>query len=265
VSPVDISCGKHSQPRRRLVRQLVCGGLVGALGIVPAAGTAWALDGDPPPAHHQQHGPGHELYGTDARAAGPHGREDEPWEPEPQGDEFDPGPEFDPGLDTGLDPGPDPGLDPEMPEPETDPLAEEPLEGPPGSWAKPVAYGRVSAAYGIPGSWIAGHHTGIDLAVPVGTPVRAVGSGVVIQAGRGGDYGLMVLMRMDDGRYTLFAHLSKVLVRPGKRVKTGTLIGYSGNTGRTTGPHLHFEVRKTGKYGSDINPVSYLASKGVRL
>jgi murein DD-endopeptidase MepM/ murein hydrolase activator NlpD len=123
----------------------------------------------------------------------------------------------------------------------------------------------VTAAYGIPGDWIAGHHTGIDLALPVGTPVRSVGSGRVALAGWGGDYGLRVMVRMDDGHHTLFAHLSDVEVRPGARVGYGTLVGFSGNTGRSSGPHLHFEVRRTPDYGSDIDPVPYLASKGVRL
>jgi murein DD-endopeptidase MepM/ murein hydrolase activator NlpD len=63
----------------------------------------------------------------------------------------------------------------------------------------------------------------------------------------------MVLMRMDDGKYTLFAHLSKVLVRPGQRVSTGKLIAYSGNTGNSTGPHLHFEVRQDGRPHDPLN------------
>jgi murein DD-endopeptidase MepM/ murein hydrolase activator NlpD len=245
-----------------MIRHLICGSVVGTLGIVPAAGSAWALEGDPPPAY-QQLGASQEAYGTDVRAVGSNALDGELWEPAPQGEEFDPEPqeelweEEDPGTHTAIS---DTGS-----EVEAVPWADGPLEGAPRAWVRPVTDARVSAPYGIPGDWIAGHHTGIDLAVPVGTPIRAVGKGVVSKAGRGGDYGLMVLMRMDDRRYTLFAHLSKVLVKPGKRVKTGTLIGYSGNSGRTTGPHLHFEVRETARYGSDIDPVAYLASKGVRL
>ncbi|MCF6524636.1 M23 family metallopeptidase [Streptomyces sp. JJ36] len=137
--------------------------------------------------------------------------------------------------------------------------------GPPGSWARPVANVKVSAPYGIRGRWRAGHHTGIDLAVPVGTPVRSVGSGKVVFAGRSGSYGKAVTVRMDDGKYTLFAHLSKIHVDKGDHVRAGTLLGKSGNTGRTTGPHLHFEVRAKRGYGSDINPVRYLAERGVRI
>lgn len=137
--------------------------------------------------------------------------------------------------------------------------------GPPGSWTRPVAPAPVSAPYGIRGDWAAGHHTGIDLAVPVGTPVRSVGSGEVVFAGRSGAYGKAVTIRMDDGKYTLFAHLSTLSVREGDRVEAGTLIGESGNTGRSTGPHLHFEVRTEREYGSDVNPVAYLEKRGVRI
>lgn len=137
--------------------------------------------------------------------------------------------------------------------------------GPPGSWSRPVGHVKVSAPYGIRGSWSAGHHTGIDLAVPTGTPVRSVGAGKVVFAGRSGAYGKAVTIRMKDGNYTLFAHLSKIYVDRGDRVKAGTLLGKSGNTGRTTGPHLHFEVRSQRGYGSDVNPVAYLAQRGVRI
>ncbi|MGW7516024.1 murein hydrolase activator EnvC family protein [Streptomyces sp. NPDC054796] len=134
-----------------------------------------------------------------------------------------------------------------------------------GGWASPVAGGRVSQKYGIKGKWAAGHHTGIDLAVPRGTPVRSVGSGTVVFAGRSGAYGKAVTIRMHDGHYTLFAHLSRITVQRGQHVRAGTLIGRSGNSGRTTGPHLHFEVRAQRGYGSDVDPVAYLARKGVRL
>ncbi len=137
--------------------------------------------------------------------------------------------------------------------------------GPPGSWTSPVATARVSAPYGIRGDWSAGHHTGIDLAVPVGTPVRSVGSGEVVFAGSSGAYGKAVTIRMGDGNYTLFAHLSEIHVDEGDRVEAGTQVGESGDTGRTTGPHLHFEVRAERGYGSDVNPVAYLEKHGVRI
>jgi murein DD-endopeptidase MepM/ murein hydrolase activator NlpD len=123
----------------------------------------------------------------------------------------------------------------------------------------------ISSPYGVRGSWQAGHHTGIDLAVRTGTRVRSVGSGTVVLAKRSGAYGKAVTIRMNDGHYTLFGHLSRITVRLGQRVRARTHLGYSGATGRATGPHLHFEVRTSRRYGSDINPLTYLARHGVRL
>ncbi|GAA2397005.1 hypothetical protein GCM10010420_23490 [Streptomyces glaucosporus] len=135
-----------------------------------------------------------------------------------------------------------------------------------GRWVRPVLGDhRITAAYGIPGSWRAGHHTGVDFALPVGTPVYSVGPGTVVFAGRSGSYGKAVTIRMDDGHYTLFAHLSEISVGSGERVKARTRVGASGATGRVTGPHLHFEVRTSRAYGSDVDPVAYLARRGVDL
>lgn len=135
-----------------------------------------------------------------------------------------------------------------------------------GLWARPMAGDyRVTAPYGIPGNWQAGHHTGIDFAMPVGTPVYSVGPGSVVFAGDAGSYGRAVTIGMDDGHYTLFAHLSAISVREGQRVSGGSRVGSSGATGRVTGPHLHFEVRNGRSYGSDVDPVAYLARRGVRL
>ncbi|MFD6435559.1 M23 family metallopeptidase, partial [Streptomyces venezuelae] len=117
-------------------------------------------------------------------------------------------------------------------------------EGPPQQYALPLRRGfRVTAPYGIRGDWLAGHHTGIDLAVPQGTPVYAVGSGVVLVARWSGAYGNAVTVRMPDGHYALVAHLSSIAVREGARIDAGTFLGRSGATGRATGPHLHLEVR----------------------
>ncbi|MET9861182.1 peptidoglycan DD-metalloendopeptidase family protein [Streptomyces smyrnaeus] len=134
-------------------------------------------------------------------------------------------------------------------------------------WVRPVVHPgvRVSQPYGVRGNWAAGHHTGVDLAVPEGTPVRSVGPGTVVFAGWAGAYGKAVTVRMPDGKYILFAHLSEIHVTTGAVVRPGTWVGLSGNTGRSTGPHLHFEVRAGRGYGSDIDPVRYLAAHGVRL
>ncbi|QMU68880.1 peptidoglycan DD-metalloendopeptidase family protein [Streptacidiphilus sp. P02-A3a] len=135
-----------------------------------------------------------------------------------------------------------------------------------GAVVAPVG-GRVtvSEAYGTPGPWLAGHHTGVDLAVAVGTPVHAVAAGTVVFASWGGDYGNLVKIRHADGDYTLYAHLSRFDVRVGQTVGAGTTVGWSGATGNVTGPHLHFEVDTTEQYGSDIDPVGWLKSQGVAL
>ncbi|MEU6679888.1 M23 family metallopeptidase [Streptomyces sp. NPDC046853] len=124
---------------------------------------------------------------------------------------------------------------------------------------------RVSARYGVRGDWAAGHHTGIDLAVPKGTAVHAVGAGTVVLARWSGAYGKAVTVRMRDGHYAVYAHLSRISVRRGARIGTGDRLGRSGATGRATGPHLHLEIRSRRGYGSDINPVRYLAKRGARL
>ena len=123
----------------------------------------------------------------------------------------------------------------------------------------------VSAQWGVPGGWAAGHHTGVDFAAPVGTPVRSVGTGTVELAGDAGSYGNAVIVHMDDGKHILFGHLSAIAVEQGRRVEAGTRLGASGNTGRSTGPHLHFEVRNQSEYGTEVDPLPYLAKHGVRI
>ncbi|MBS7671382.1 M23 family metallopeptidase [Croceicoccus gelatinilyticus] len=90
-------------------------------------------------------------------------------------------------------------------------------------------------------------HKGMDLAAPTGTPVHATGNGVVTYAGWKGSYGLLVVIRHPSGYETRFAHLSKVDVGKGQSVRKGSMIGRIGSTGRSTGPHLHYEVRLNGK------------------
>jgi len=136
----------------------------------------------------------------------------------------------------------------------------------PAKWTRPVRKrARVTMRYRVRGNWLVGYHTGIDLAVARGTPVYAVGSGVVVLASWSGSYGKAVTIKMSDSRYVVYGHLSRISVARGARVKAGTRIGSSGSTGRTTGPHLHFEVRARRQYGSDIDPVKYLARHGLRL
>jgi murein DD-endopeptidase MepM/ murein hydrolase activator NlpD len=111
--------------------------------------------------------------------------------------------------------------------------------------------------------WSSGYHTGVDFVVPTGTPVKSVGAGTVVSAGWGGAYGNQVVVRLDDGHYVQYGHLSQLSVTAGQIVTAGRQIGLSGATGNVTGPHLHFEIRTTQDYGSDIDPVAYLRAHGV--
>ncbi|MCT2590630.1 M23 family metallopeptidase [Streptomyces sp. N2-109] len=136
----------------------------------------------------------------------------------------------------------------------------------PGGYVSPVAGSYVSTAYGVSGGmWSSGTHTGIDFHAASGTSVRTVAAGEVVEAGWGGAYGNNVVIRHQDGTYTQYGHLSSVAVSSGQQVTAGQQIGLSGNTGNSGGPHLHFEARTSGEYGSDIDPVAYLRGHGVAL
>ena len=118
--------------------------------------------------------------------------------------------------------------------------------------------GRRSSGYGrridpINGS--PAFHAGLDYAAPQGAPVRATGGGVVRRAGRAGGYGQMIEIDHGQGLTTRYAHLSRIDVAPGAKVAAGQLIGRVGSTGRSTGPHLHYETRRNGKAG---DPSIYL-------
>ncbi|WP_241847722.1 peptidoglycan DD-metalloendopeptidase family protein [Streptomyces sp. CB02009] len=130
----------------------------------------------------------------------------------------------------------------------------------------PLDQTQVTTSYRAPGSmWSSGYHTGVDFAAPNGTPVKAISSGEVIRAGSGGSYGNEVIVRHADGHYSQYAHLSQIAVQEGQEVSGGFQIGLSGSTGNSSGPHLHFEVRTTPDYGSDIDPTAYLGSLGVTI
>ncbi|WP_037914644.1 M23 family metallopeptidase [Actinacidiphila yeochonensis] len=133
-------------------------------------------------------------------------------------------------------------------------------------WMKPVGDAAIGTGYKASGSlWSSGSHTGVDFLVNSGTPVHAVAAGTVVSAGADGAYGNDVILKHADGRYTLYGHLTTPLVSAGQTVTEGQEIGISGATGNVTGPHLHFEVRTTPYYGSDIDPVAYMAGHGVTI
>ncbi|MEU9479577.1 M23 family metallopeptidase [Streptomyces sp. NPDC048191] len=134
------------------------------------------------------------------------------------------------------------------------------------AFVAPIADSYVSTGYKASSSlWSSGSHTGIDFHAASGTPVHAVGSGTVVSTGWGGAYGNQIVIRMADGMYTQYGHLSSIGVTAGQHVTPGQQIGLSGSTGNTTGPHLHFEARTTPDYGSDVDPVAYLRKHGVNV
>lgn len=127
-----------------------------------------------------------------------------------------------------------------------------------GGKAMPVNT-RISQGWGKSRiKYAAGRHTGMDFAAPVGTLVRSAANGVVARVGSEGAYGRTVHVRHPDGTTSVYAHLSGAGVKVGQRVKAGEGIARSGNTGRSTGAHLHFEVRTRDRYGTDINPRNWL-------
>jgi murein DD-endopeptidase MepM/ murein hydrolase activator NlpD len=109
--------------------------------------------------------------------------------------------------------------------------------------ALPIKNGKISTVFGKVGAkWSTGKHTGVDFAVPIGTPVLAVADGTIVNANWGKAYGNQVIQKVADG-YVIYAHLNKARVKPGMVVKKGQIVGESGNSGNSTGPHLHLELR----------------------
>ena len=131
---------------------------------------------------------------------------------------------------------------------------------------KPVKTAAFTSGYGTrsdPFRGSAAMHSGIDLSGPVGTPIYATADGVVTTAGwNSGGYGNLIKVDHGRGIETRYAHLSKVNVREGERIKRGQLIGKMGSTGRSTGSHLHYEVRIDGRA---VNPVPFMKSTDYLL
>ncbi|MEV7402724.1 M23 family metallopeptidase [Streptomyces sp. NPDC091267] len=137
-------------------------------------------------------------------------------------------------------------------------------------WETPVSHYQLTASFGNDGSRWAHKHSGQDFAVPIGTKVEAAHKGTIVKAGPngGGDgpaYGNAIVIKHSNGTYSQYAHLSKIDVHIGEHVKKGEKIALSGNTGNTSGPHLHFEIRTTPNYGSAVNPVNYLHKEGIKV
>lgn len=128
----------------------------------------------------------------------------------------------------------------------------------PPTYIKPISGGRLSSTFGgrkAPTKGASSNHQGVDWAVAKGTAVVASSGGVVTKAGWAKGYGYVVYIKHPDGKETRYGHLSKVLVSVGQNVKQGEKIALSGNSGVSTGPHLHFEIRIN---GTAVNPLKYL-------
>jgi murein DD-endopeptidase MepM/ murein hydrolase activator NlpD len=124
--------------------------------------------------------------------------------------------------------------------------------------ANPAPGRPVSSGFGMRRDPLLGmpaHHSGMDFRAPTGTPVRASGPGTVIAAGWNGGYGRMVEIDHGDGFTTRYAHLKAISVKQGQKVEAGTVLGKAGSSGRSTGPHLHYEIRRD---GDALDPLRFL-------
>ncbi|OPG06125.1 peptidase [Streptomyces sp. GKU 895] len=138
------------------------------------------------------------------------------------------------------------------------------------SWVDPVKKYTLSASFAQAGAMWQSTHSGQDFAVSSGTKVFAAHGGTVVKAGGNGAgdgpaYGNAIVIKHGNRLYSQYAHLSRIEVKVGQVVKTGQRIALSGNTGNSSGPHLHFEIRTTANYGSAVDPVAFLRSKGVTV
>ncbi len=122
----------------------------------------------------------------------------------------------------------------------------------PPTYIMPISNGRLSSGFKM--RW-GRMHKGVDWACPIGTAVKASCAGTVVQSGWSNGYGYCITLRHADGKQTRYGHLKKTLVSVGQTVSQGEKIGLSGNTGRSTGPHLHFEILIN---GSQVDPLKYL-------
>lgn len=128
----------------------------------------------------------------------------------------------------------------------------------PPTFVKPISGGKLTSRFGrrtAPKKGASTNHKGVDWGIPRGSTIVAASGGTVTKAGWGGGYGYVVYIKHPGGIETRYAHCSKVLVSAGQTVKQGQKIALSGNTGVSTGPHLHFEVRVN---GNPVDPFSYI-------
>jgi murein DD-endopeptidase MepM/ murein hydrolase activator NlpD len=126
----------------------------------------------------------------------------------------------------------------------------------------PIKNGKITTPYKKKGKmWSKGYHTGVDFAVKTGTPILAVADGKIEPANWGKSYGIQAVQKVAGG-WVIYAHLAKLNVKAGDKVVKGQQIGLSGNTGNSSGPHLHFEMRDNIRWsaGQDLDPAGILAA-----
>ena len=129
-------------------------------------------------------------------------------------------------------------------------------------FVRPVTSYRVSTCYCMRWGVM---HWGVDLAAPMLTPEYSVGDGVVLRAGPASGFGQAVYILQENGDVTVYGHMEKIQVKAGQVVAAGQQIALLGSRGQSTGPHLHFEVHQGGMNGKRIDPVAWLAARGVDI
>jgi murein DD-endopeptidase MepM/ murein hydrolase activator NlpD len=129
--------------------------------------------------------------------------------------------------------------------------------------ALPIKDGKITTPYKKVGKmWSKGYHTGVDFAVKTGTPILAVADGKIANSNWGKSYGTQLVQDLGDGSFCIYAHLSSASKKIGDTVTKGEVIGLSGNTGNSSGPHLHFERRNNIRWsaGQDLDPATILGA-----
>lgn len=134
-----------------------------------------------------------------------------------------------------------------------------PAPAAPGGYAQPVD-GRATSGFGPRAG---GTHYGLDIAAPLGTPIRAVTAGTVIEAGPASGFGLWMRLRHADGTVTVYGHMHTIDRHHGATVTAGERIATVGSRGQSTGPHLHMEVWPRGERAARIDPRPWLAARGI--
>ncbi len=129
-------------------------------------------------------------------------------------------------------------------------------------WHLPTRGYHLTARFGMAGGLWSSNHTGLDFAAPTGTPIFAVGNGVITETGWAGAYGNRTIETLQDGTEIWYCHQSSVGVQVGENVASGQTIGAVGSTGNTTGPHVHLEVRPGG--GDPVDPFQALVFHGLK-